>query len=1106
MTKFFINNASMVAAFISSVALVGWLTDHAALAALLPDIANMTFNTALCFTLLTLVFWQLNRDYAALRTPGKIIILFVALLAMLSLLQDMFSVSFGIDNLLFDSHGFGLSSPHPGRMPFITAAGFLFSGIILFSLTRDKKLTHSSTITHALTLLVGMIGLLGIAMNLLMREAPEGYVHFASISMFTAILFLLLSIALLGVFERKIVGSDPVLYSGIHLMYHLKYPQKFFLISIIFIIPLTILMWSEIRRGEKDIGVARLEIHGIDDVQLNADLFKAVQEHRGMMNARFSSSGIFRTALSKKTKQIDQLFIDNDRMAQLYARHMIPEDWLKITSLWVSIKKGHMDQLQQWRAHTEMITLLTRHMRNMAEETRLAFEADPVLHNLLAMQLEVMPDLFEGIGQLRGQGAGFLGNNTISKDGQLMLGAMVGQVKLQLETLERDSGLPMASQDIQTLHPLFDAFTAQVRVFLVATEQRLIRNQTPSIATAKYFQMATSAIEKGYAFNNASLEYIAQQLQQRITNSTTTQYNIKLAAMLLLLILLFLFASFYKSVINTIRALDETSERMRNGNTGERVELLAKDELGDVAHSFNAIAEELMRVSSHMSAVVNHAVDGIITIDQHGGVKSFNPAAEHMFGYIQSEVIGRDITMLMPEQYRQRHKAGLQHYWQTQQGRVVGTSDSIEVQGLKKDGSEFPMELSINTMFIDEQQMFIGMVRDVSKHHELEKQLRHAQKMQAVGVLVGGVAHNFNNLLAGIVGKAYMGKKRVRQDLQVIPYLESITEIAQQAGEMVKQLLAFSHRDFSQNKQSMPLEVIIKEAFATAKLGIEENINLSLHIIGSDMMAYCDANQLQQVLMNMMNNARDAVADSAKKCMAVSLERYEPDAGFFHRHPELTPGEYASLSISDSGYGMDVETMEKIFDPFFTSKGVGKGTGLGLSSAFGSITSHGGAIEVDSAMGEGTTFRVYLPLIKAVEAHVDHDNHAHVVDDPNHELLLLVDDEPIVLQSTQEVLEDLGYAVITAENGVEGLECFKQDGHNIAAIITDVVMPEMGGVEMFREIRRINTAIPIIFITGYDQGKVNLQADEKKNTMIISKPVPIPALSQAIQKILSATI
>jgi len=486
-------------------------------------------------------------------------------------------------------------------------------------------------------------------------------------------------------------------------------------------------------------------------------------------------------------------------------------------------------------------------------------------------------------------------------------------------------------------------------------------------------------------------------------------------------------------------------------------------------------------------------------------IKSFNPEAERIFSYTQDEVLEQNITMLMPEKYRERHLAGLQHYCQTQEGELIGSSTSIEVRGLKKDGSEFSMELSVNTMKIDDQQVFIGMVRDVSEHHALEKQFRQAQKMQALGVLVGGVAHNFNNLLGAIVGKAYLGKKKLEHDAQVAPYFDSITDVAQQAGEMVKQLLAFSHKDFSQDKQAVQLDVIIEDAFVTTKLGIEESINLSLQMVDTGMVIYCDGSQIQQVVMNMVNNARDAVAESSEKRIAVNLERCCPDAHFFYKHPELTPcDEYALLSISDTGHGMNAETMENIFDPFFTSKAIGKGTGLGLSSAFGSITSHGGVIEVDSKVGSGTEFRIYLPLIDA-DGVSDSDNGSlQVVKSSQHELLLLVDDEQILLQSMQEVLEDLGYKVMTASNGVEGIERFKQYGKDIAIVITDVVMPEMGGVEMSREIRQINATVPIMFVTGYDHGDVKLKANEKKNTTVIPKPVQIPELSQAIRKMLTA--
>ncbi len=1105
MTKDFVNKVVMIVVLISAIVLIGWLTDHAALAVLLPSIANITFNTALCFILLAVVIFRLNRNEATAFSLCRFLSAFVALVAMLPLLQDVFSVRWGIDNLLLDSHAYDVSNPYSGRMSPATTAGFLLSSSILFLLLSRKKIRHFGFVTHTLILLLGLLALLGISMNILVPEAPEGYEYLTSISMLTAISFLLLVIAMLGICEQKVQGGNLVLYSGIHLMYRLKYPQKFTLISMLFVIPLSVLMWSEIREAEQDVAAAQLKMLGIEHIDLTEAMVKSFAEHRGMTNASFSNSGMFRQALQQKTAQIDKILLERHRMIQRHSqqqRHISRHWTTQVDSRWAMIKKQGMSQLQQWQAHTEIIDFLIHHMRDVGEESGLAFEEEPRLHNLLTMQLEVMPKLLENIAQLRGQGAGFLTAKRMSRDGLLMLATMVGQIQTQLETLERVARLPMASQNLEACKILFVTFRAQVEDFLAATERMFHSEQALSITSVKYFQMATETIERGYAFNNTSMVYVTDQLQKQIADNKVFQYNIKLAAVLLALILLFLFASFYKSVINTIRALDETAERMRRGDIGKPVELLAKDELGNVANSFNGIVEELMRVSAHMSAVVNHVLEGIITIDKKGAIKSFNPAAEHIFGYSKDEVLEQNITILMPEKYRERHQIGLQHYCQTEQGNLAGTGGSIEVRGLKKDGSEFPMALSINVMEIDKQQVFIGMVSDLSEHRSLEKQFRQAQKMQALGVLVGGVAHNFNNLLGAIVGKAYLGKKKLQHDVQAIPYLDAITDISQQAGEMVKQLLAFSHKDFSQDKQAAQIGAIVEEGFATAKFGVEESINLSLHIHDADMMVHCDAGQIQQVVMNMLNNARDAVAESSERCITLSLERCSPKASFFYKHPELTPGEYALLSISDSGHGMSPEIMENIFDPFFTSKAVGQGTGLGLSSAFGSVTSHGGVIEVDSKVSSGSMFRVYLPLIDVDEVSSD-SVISQVVKSSACEMLLLVDDEQMLLQSMKEVLEDLGYKVITACNGIEGLECFKQYGDKISVVITDVVMPRMGGVDMSREIRQTNALVPIILVTGYDHGDVKLEGDEKKNTMVITKPVQIPELSQAICKVLA---
>ncbi len=199
---------------------------------------------------------------------------------------------------------------------------------------------------------------------------------------------------------------------------------------------------------------------------------------------------------------------------------------------------------------------------------------------------------------------------------------------------------------------------------------------------------------------------------------------------------------------------------------------------------------------------------------------------------------------------------------------------------------------------------------------------------------------------------------------------------------------------------------------------------------------------------------------------------------------------------------MDADTIARIFEPFYSTKEVGKGTGLGLSTAFGTIESHHGVIEVDSYPDQGAIFRIYLPMVESAIINTDDVRQQEVVSSRNQETLLLVDDEPLLLHSTKKVLNELGYTVIKATNGAQGLKCFNRHQDSIAAIITDVTMPEMSGVEMFRHIRTINSQIPGIFITGYDQGQIELTADEQVNTLILSKPVQISALSQHIESML----
>jgi len=1099
-------------ALISLMALAGWWTDHATLATWLPMIADMTFNTALCFLLMALACGIMSGglisshaankdDHSLARIIPSGAAIGVGLFALLSLSQDLFGLNLGIDNMLFDAHGFALSSPHPGRMSPVTALGFLLSSAALLCLH-----SYRPTYAHTLIILLGMLAITGLGIHLFMFDVPETYMHMASISPLTAIAFLLLATALLHAFaQHQSMHTNLILYSGIQLMYRLQYPQKFILISIIFIIPLTLLMRDELRIHDQRIADAKLKIVGIEHIKETEKLTKAIPEHRGMTNAYLANPKLFGDALQAKTAEVDRLFAENARVDRLHARFIdVPDTWTDIEQGWQQIKSNPGKPLLLWHWHTEIITLLNTHLRGIGRQTRLTYDAEPTIHNLLSLQLEVMPELLEQIGQLRGLGTGFLAKGVISKPEQITIAATRSKLKLllleatQLLQSDKNSALPAK------LRPFFSGFSTSCNLFIAATQQQLIHPSTLTAPAKPYFTVATDAISQGMALSQHNMNYIEQQLQQRINASTTSQYNIKLMAMIAALLLTFLFAAFYRSVMNTIAALDRASEQMRRGDNGPLELIQTNDEMGTIVHSFNRVASQLVQSSQHMSAVVDYAAEGIITIDTTGIIQTFNPAAEHMFAYKADEVTGKNITMLMPESLRQQHQDGLQHFIQTGESKRVTASPSpISVTGLRKDATEFPMELSISTVMLNNQQMFVSMIRDTSQRESLENQLRHAQKMEAIGALVGGVAHNFNNMLAGIIGKAYIAKRKAQDRPELLAYLESIENISTQAGDMVKQLLTFAHKGIIQDQQATPLDILIKESFKTAGLSISEDIQLNLSIVDDNLMVRCDANQVQQVLMNMINNARDALENSTDKKINVRLQRCTPDRAFFLRHKNISKGTFACLSISDTGHGMDASTVAKIFDPFYTTKEVGKGTGLGLSTAFGSITSHDGIIEVDSRVGQGTSFHIYLPLMESDDNDTKPvQQRLPSIPSKKHETLLLVDDEPLLLRANKEVLQELGYHVIKARNGQQGLEQFIKHQADIDAIITDVVMPTMGGMDMVRKIRAIAHDMPAIFITGYHQDNVKLLADELHNTMILSKPVPVPILSQHIEAIL----
>ncbi len=393
----------------------------------------------------------------------------------------------------------------------------------------------------------------------------------------------------------------------------------------------------------------------------------------------------------------------------------------------------------------------------------------------------------------------------------------------------------------------------------------------------------------------------------------------------------------------------------------------------------------------------------------------------------------------------------------------------------------------------------VEVARDVTGQKELEAQLVQAQKLEAIGTLAGGIAHDFNNLLQAVQGYADLllcDEGRTERDCRA---LENIHRAAKRGGELTRQLLTFG-RKVESKKWSLDLS---KEAMEVGKLlerTIPKMIEIQLHLEASPGIVHADPGQIEQVLMNLAVNAKDAMPDGGK--LTISVENKKLDEEYCKTHPETTPGDYVVLSISDTGHGMDDETLKHIFDPFYTTKEVGKGTGLGLAMVYGIVKDHGGYITCNSKPGEGTRFRIYLPVIDQMAERLE----TRVIDahfEKGTETILLIDDEEFIRELGVELLGEAGYTVLTAVDGESGLQlyCKKQD--KIDLVILDLIMPGMGGRRCLEALMQINPQARVVVSSGYPENGSAGEARTAGSRGFISKPYDMRQILSVVRQVLT---
>jgi len=385
-----------------------------------------------------------------------------------------------------------------------------------------------------------------------------------------------------------------------------------------------------------------------------------------------------------------------------------------------------------------------------------------------------------------------------------------------------------------------------------------------------------------------------------------------------------------------------------------------------------------------------------------------------------------------------------------------------------------------------------------------KKQFYQAQKMESIGTLVGGIAHDFNNILSGINANLFMLQRDHKDEPDTLKRTKSIESLVFHASEMITQLLTFARKDNIELK-NFNATSFFNEAYKLAELAIPETIKLQRKFINEPLYINGNTTQLQQVMMNLINNARDALLNTINPTIQVKLEHMQCDHALKQTHPEMAHSHYIRLSICDNGSGIETSKLKHVFEPFFTTKETGKGTGLGLAMCYGAIQSHGGFIDVKSNLGKGTTFSIYLPIQEKERPHTDKQKEPSPQQGQG-ELILIVDDDDALRESNTEVLETLGYKTLQACNGLEAVQAFEKYQADIRLVFMDVMMPVMGGSEAGKHIHSIQADMPILFTTGYDKektldGRHPLPVGEH----ILSKPFTIEQLIEAIQQHLNRT-
>lgn len=504
----------------------------------------------------------------------------------------------------------------------------------------------------------------------------------------------------------------------------------------------------------------------------------------------------------------------------------------------------------------------------------------------------------------------------------------------------------------------------------------------------------------------------------------------------------------------------------------------------------------LLNRDAKQQEILNTMLDAVLTLDGTGKILSFNSAAEKLFGYPPRDIIGKSCWQLLPEQYIKPHRHYMQRYVETEDPKYLGVSDGIE--GLRKDGSTFPSRLAVAALSKDnrEQQQFIITMRDLTRVQQQEEQLRRSQKMDALGKLTGGIAHDFNNMLGVIMGYADLLQAAIEDQPKLEKYTDEIFRAGERGAQLTEKLLGFSRHKMATAEQLSINATLQNQKHMLAK-SITPRITLVYNLAEDLWLTYINNGDLSDAVLNISINAMHAMHEGGQLSITTRNEHINEFDATLKGIPK---GDYVLLSISDTGCGMDQETQEKIFDPFFSTKGE-LGTGLGLSQVYGFVERSKGSIKVYSEPGHGTRLNLYFPRHHGFDTTANNKTNSPLYATTNgEETILVVDDEVALLNLSTEIFRQQGYKVIAVASGQQALEVLKNTPVNL--LLSDVIMPEMDGYQLASTVQALYPEVKIQLASGFTDDRHADKLSENLTSNIIQKPFNIKEVLLKIRNLL----